>query len=175
MASNSQRGALLTRVSIALGTTATLAVLLRLLARWRTKARFGADDCLVIISLIPSYGMIVESYLCTEFPALYCAFKTNCCSVQDWTHWYADTFVESLTSLRALEGPQTSKILLNLGVAKATTDFDVHNYYIFFDHHNGQNFDFDALPPNFRYSVVPEADPNRGHPMHCMVLLSHNY
>ena len=75
MASNSQRGALTFRVGIALGTIATLTVLLRFLARWRSKARFGADDCLIIISLIPSYGMIVESYLCTEFSALYCAFK----------------------------------------------------------------------------------------------------
>ncbi len=57
------RGARVYHVGIALGVLTTVAVLLRLLARWKTKAKFAADDISIVISLIPFYVMIVLSYL----------------------------------------------------------------------------------------------------------------
>ena len=51
------------QISVALGIVDVIAVGLRMLARWRSKAAFGADDALIIASLIPSSGMIVISYL----------------------------------------------------------------------------------------------------------------
>lgn len=49
---------LVIRVTVACGVLATLAVCLRLLARRKTKASFGADDWVMVASLIPSYGML---------------------------------------------------------------------------------------------------------------------
>ena len=51
------------RVSIALGVLVTLAVPLRLLARWKSKAKFALDDALIIISVIPQYVMIAIGVL----------------------------------------------------------------------------------------------------------------
>lgn len=46
------------RISIALGVLITLAVPLRFLARWKSKAKFAMDDVLIIISLLHQYVMI---------------------------------------------------------------------------------------------------------------------
>ena len=46
------------RVTVACGVLATLAVCLRLVARWRSKAVIAADDWFMVASLIPSYGML---------------------------------------------------------------------------------------------------------------------
>ena len=46
------------RVTVACGVLATLAVFLRFLARWRSKASFAADDWWMLASLIPSYCML---------------------------------------------------------------------------------------------------------------------
>ena len=46
------------RISIVLGVLITLAVALRLLARWKSKANFAMDDVLIIISVLPQYVMI---------------------------------------------------------------------------------------------------------------------
>lgn len=46
------------RTSIAFGVIDTVAVALRLLARWRSNAAFAADDALIIFSLVPLYVMI---------------------------------------------------------------------------------------------------------------------
>ena len=37
-----------------------VAVALRLLARWRSKTGFAADDWWIVGSLIPSYGMLIS-------------------------------------------------------------------------------------------------------------------
>lgn len=50
------------RTSIAFGVIDTVAVALRLLARWTSNATFAADDALIIASLIPLYGMIIIGY-----------------------------------------------------------------------------------------------------------------
>lgn len=57
------RGDLVIRVTIACGVLETIAVALRLLARWKSKAGFGADDYLIVATLIPSYGMLVSGSL----------------------------------------------------------------------------------------------------------------
>ena len=49
----------LNRTAITLGVLVTLAVVLRFLARWRSKADFAADDVLIAISVLPQYVMIV--------------------------------------------------------------------------------------------------------------------
>ena len=46
------------RVTVACGILATLAVFLRFLARWRSKASFAADDWCMLASLVPSYCML---------------------------------------------------------------------------------------------------------------------
>ena len=48
---------------IALAVLATIAVLLRLLARWKTKAKTAVDDLFIVISLLPFYGMVILSCL----------------------------------------------------------------------------------------------------------------
>lgn len=57
------KGAGVYHVGLALGILTTVAVILRLVARWKSKARFAVDDLLIILSLIPWYGMVVLSYL----------------------------------------------------------------------------------------------------------------
>ncbi len=44
---------------IAVGVTVTIAVVLRLVARLRSKAVIAVDDWLIVASLIPTYGMLV--------------------------------------------------------------------------------------------------------------------
>ena len=44
--------------SIPPGVLVTFAVLLRVLARWNCKAKFGADDWAIMLSLGPFYMMI---------------------------------------------------------------------------------------------------------------------
>lgn len=46
------------RTSILFGVIDSVAVALRLVARWRSNATFAADDVLIIASLIPLYAMI---------------------------------------------------------------------------------------------------------------------
>ena len=50
-------------VSVALGVIDAIAAALRMLARWKSNSAFGADDALIIASLIPSSAMVVISYL----------------------------------------------------------------------------------------------------------------
>lgn len=42
------------------GVILAVAVALRLLARWRSKAGFAADDWWIVGSLIPSYAMLIS-------------------------------------------------------------------------------------------------------------------
>lgn len=61
------RGEQVVRVTIACGILETFAVALRLLARWKCKAGFGADDHLIVATLIPAYGMLISGSLSTVF------------------------------------------------------------------------------------------------------------
>ena len=51
------------QVGVVVATLETFAVILRLLARWKSKAVFAADDILVVMSLIPSYVMVLVGVL----------------------------------------------------------------------------------------------------------------
>ncbi len=57
------QGAQVIRLSIAVGVIACVAVLLRFVARWKSKASFALDDWWIIGSLIPFFGMIASSIL----------------------------------------------------------------------------------------------------------------
>ena len=57
--SNNPLGDQLIHASIALGVVATIAVVLRFIARWISKANFGTDDIFIAICLIPHYTMII--------------------------------------------------------------------------------------------------------------------
>lgn len=46
-------------VCVAVGAAVTIAVFLRLVARFKSKAAFGVDDWLIVASLVPTYGMLV--------------------------------------------------------------------------------------------------------------------
>ena len=59
---NNPLGARVWHIGITLGVLTTVAVLLRVVARWRSKAPFAADDVLIIVSLVPFYAMIALSY-----------------------------------------------------------------------------------------------------------------
>ena len=63
MLEGNPRGDLVIRVTIACGILETLAVFLRLLARWRSKAAFAADDWWIVATLIPSYAMLAVGCL----------------------------------------------------------------------------------------------------------------
>ena len=52
-------------VTLTCGVLATVAVFLRFVARWRSKASFAADDWWVAASLITSYGMLAVGSIST--------------------------------------------------------------------------------------------------------------
>ena len=68
------------RISIVLGVLITLAVALRLLARWKSKANFAVDDVLIIISVLPQYVMIVIGVLSSALEHCLITRKLTCCS-----------------------------------------------------------------------------------------------
>ena len=63
MLDGNPRGELVIKVTIACGLLETFAVILRLLARWRSKAAFAADDWWIVATLIPSYAMLAVGCL----------------------------------------------------------------------------------------------------------------
>ena len=64
-AASNTLGKKIERIGLALAVLATVAVLLRILARWKSKAKFAGDDLMVILSLLPFYAMTSISYLCS--------------------------------------------------------------------------------------------------------------
>ena len=63
MLDGNPRGDLVIRVTIVCGVLETLAVSLRLVARWRSKASFAADDWWIVATLLPSYAMLAVGCL----------------------------------------------------------------------------------------------------------------
>lgn len=59
MMPNNPLGDQLIHASIALGVVATIAVILRFIARSKSKADFGGDDIMITICLIPQWAMII--------------------------------------------------------------------------------------------------------------------
>lgn len=60
---NNPLGLHIDRTSIAFGVVDAIAVSLRMLARWRSKAAFAADDALIVASLVPLFAMIIIGHL----------------------------------------------------------------------------------------------------------------
>ena len=91
------------RVTVACGVLATVAVLLRFAARWRSKASFAADDWWMVASLIPSYGMLVVGsislFLESAFPT-----HVNTCSGHKRWRWPALKHVDRKADGNILEG-----------------------------------------------------------------------
>ena len=54
-------GPLYLHIIIALGTLATVTVVLRFLSRWMTKGRFGVDDYWMLVAWTFMFGMVVNS------------------------------------------------------------------------------------------------------------------
>ncbi|MCJ1289567.1 hypothetical protein MMC34_001100 [Xylographa carneopallida] len=50
-------------VGVGLATASTVAVLLRLLARWKTISALGADDLCISLSLIPLWGLVIDGVI----------------------------------------------------------------------------------------------------------------
>ena len=63
------RGAEVIRVTIACGILEAAAVTLRFLARWKSNAKFGPDDWVMLITLIPAYAMLVAGWYSTSPPS----------------------------------------------------------------------------------------------------------
>ena len=61
---NNPVGLHVVRTSIAFGVIDTIAVSLRMLARWRSNAVFAADDALIVASLAPLFAMVIIGHLC---------------------------------------------------------------------------------------------------------------
>ena len=57
------KGEIVIIVTYVVGVILPVAVALRFLARWRSKAGFAADDWWIVASLIPSYGMLISGAL----------------------------------------------------------------------------------------------------------------
>lgn len=62
--SSNPRGVKVLGATVTLGVIDTVAVMLRLLARRKTCAGLGADDWLIMASLLPAYAMIICCGLC---------------------------------------------------------------------------------------------------------------
>ena len=57
------QGAIVIYLGTAISLITTLAVGLRLVARWKSKAKFAIDDVMVVLSLIPVYAMEAVGYI----------------------------------------------------------------------------------------------------------------
>ena len=62
MSSNPKEG-LVIRTTIACAVIETVAVVLRLIARWRSNATYASDDWVLLASLIPSYAMLANGLI----------------------------------------------------------------------------------------------------------------
>lgn len=58
------RGELILKASIAIAVIVTFAIILRFIARKKTKATLAIDDWLIAASLVPSYAMLVIASIC---------------------------------------------------------------------------------------------------------------
>lgn len=62
MTPNPQLGFVI-RTTIACAVLETVAVVLRLVARWRSNASYAMDDWVLVASLVPSYAMLVDGLI----------------------------------------------------------------------------------------------------------------
>lgn len=64
MTANNVRGETIVNTSIAIDIIVTFAVILRFIARKKTKASLAADDWFILASLVPAYAMLVIASIC---------------------------------------------------------------------------------------------------------------
>lgn len=64
MAVKNVRGEKIVNTSIAIAIIVTFAVILRFIARKKTKASLAADDWFILASLVPAYAMLVIASIC---------------------------------------------------------------------------------------------------------------
>lgn len=64
MAVGKGRGETILNTSIGIAIIVTLAIILRFVARKKIKARYAADDWLMVASLVPTYAMLVIASIC---------------------------------------------------------------------------------------------------------------
>ena len=76
------------QVTVACGVLATVAVIFRFVARWRSKASFAADDWWMVASLIPSYSMLAVGSI-SLFVVLVVPTQADGCSDHEWWRWSA--------------------------------------------------------------------------------------
>lgn len=76
------------QVTVACGILATVAVIFRFVARWRSKASFAADDWWMVASLIPSYSMLAVGSI-SPFVDSALFTPADGCSDHEWWRWPA--------------------------------------------------------------------------------------
>lgn len=64
MAAINVRGETIVNTSIAIGIIITFTVVLRFIARKKTKASLAADDWFILASLVPAYAMLAIASIC---------------------------------------------------------------------------------------------------------------
>lgn len=64
MAVGNKRGDTIMNISISIAIIVTFAIILRFIARKKTKAALAADDWFIVASLIPTYAMLVIASIC---------------------------------------------------------------------------------------------------------------
>lgn len=64
MAVRNGRGETIVNTSIAIAIIVTIAVILRFIARKKTKATLATDDWFILASLVPAYAMLVIVSIC---------------------------------------------------------------------------------------------------------------
>lgn len=90
-------------ITVISGVLATVAVLLRFVARRRSKASFAADDWWIAATLIPSYGMLAVGLISTfVVPAFH--FDADELSDHEWRRWPTFRHVNRKPNGNVLEG-----------------------------------------------------------------------
>lgn len=80
---DNQKSTYVVRVGIAFGIIDTVAVLLRLIARWRSNAAFAADDWWIVWSLVPLCSMVAVGTL----SMLFCLPAGSMITTLNLTQW----------------------------------------------------------------------------------------
>ena len=161
MSQHSLSGAEVIRLSIAVCVLSTVAVGLRLLARWKSNAPFACDDWCLVGSLLPFYSMIACSTLCKHgrfnieerLILICCVVVTRGGLGQP----IATLENETISTFFKVFYP------VFMCVSRTKSDEpDSHGYHgdLLSHDHKRQNFAFDALSSDFRNAWLSHDFPN---------------
>ena len=172
MSSKVLSGSEVTHLSIAVCVLSTVAVILRLLARWRSNVSFACDDWCIVDSLIPFYAMIECSTVCTSL-----------CSRPRWPktftylmyndHWRKPRSADIEPWLdHNLELSQNTLLSVMIDMTSWTNITNSHDNYdhLLADHHECQDLAFDALSSNLCDWWIPQDLSSRWHALHFIML-----